>query len=424
MKGGCLKKKVYVGDLQLGMYVEELDRPWLGTPFLLKGLHLNTADDIKAVRDLCEYVFIDVEKGVDVCPDKPRVQQQAREKGEDKKPKNAKAVTLERVVDYNAESLVPFRHELIQAAEFHRTARHLMDSIHADIRAGRLIDTASAEKVVSNMVDSIIRNPNALLWLSELKNVDEYTAIHSLNVCILSLAFGRHLGLSPDTLRELGLGALLHDMGKIKVDQEVLRKPGRLSTAEFELMKLHPQYGLDILKQAKELPSSVLDVAYSHHERAMGQGYPRGIKGMEINPLTRMVSIVDFYDALTSDRVYRKGISSAEVNRSLYEGHGKEFDPDLVREFIGCLGIFPVGSIVELTSGEIAIVTSVNPARRLKPTVLLVLDKDKKPYSVLRMANLWQLDENGVSREILHMLKPGSYGVQTADYVKELLASA
>jgi HD-GYP domain-containing protein (c-di-GMP phosphodiesterase class II) len=420
MKGAFLKKKVYVGDLQLGMYVEELDRPWLETPFLLKGLHLNTADDIKAVRDLCEYVYIDVEKGVDFDPERNRGQ---HFKAINKDKKN-KAVTLKRVVDYDAEAQAPFRQELTKAAEFHRTAKHLLENIHGDIRAGRLIDTASAEKVVSNMVDSIIRNPNALLWLSELKTVDEYTAIHSLNVCILTLAFGRHLGLRPAMLREVGLGALLHDMGKIKVDQEVLRKPSRLSEAEFELMKLHPQFGLDILKKAQDLSPAVLDVAYSHHERSMGQGYPRGIKGMEISPFTRMVSIVDFYDALTSDRVYRKGISSAEVNRNLYEGHGKEFDPDLVREFIGCLGIYPVGSIVELTSGEIGIVTSVNPARRLKPTVLLVLDKDKKRYTMLRMANLWQLDEHGVSREIKHMLKPGSYGVHTADYVKELLATA
>lgn len=412
------KKKVYVGDLQLGMYVEELDRPWLDTPFLLRGLHLNTAEDLKAIRDLCEYVYIDVEKGMDFAPEKNQAQHFSG------KPQREKGITLTREVDYNAEKQAPFEHELTKAAEFHRTARKLIQSIHADIRAGHLIDTASAEKVVSHLVDSIIRNPNALLWLSELKNVDEYTAIHSLNVCILSLAFGRHLGLRPAMLRELGLGALLHDMGKVKVDQEVLRKPGRLTPEEFELMKLHPTYGLEILKQSEGLSSTVLDVAYSHHERSMGQGYPRGIKGMEISPFTRMVSIVDFYDALTSDRVYRKGISSAEVNRTLYEGHGKEFDPDLVREFIGCLGIYPVGSIVELTSGEIGIVTSVNPARRLKPTVLLVLDKGKKRYPVLRMANLWQLDEHGVSREIKHMLKPGSYGVHTADYVKELLATA
>jgi HD-GYP domain-containing protein (c-di-GMP phosphodiesterase class II) len=411
-------KKVLVENLELGMYVDKLDRPWLETTFPLKGVMLHTPEDIEAVRKVCKYVYIDPEKGRDVTP--PRDQLHF---ATGKKPATTKRkAPVLRVVDYDAKERVPFQEELPHAKEFHQRARSLIDSLHSDIRAGRSINAEGAKVVVSGMVDSIMRNPDALLWLAELKSVDEYTAIHSLNVCILSLAFGRHMGLAPEDLHELGLAAL-HDLGKVKVPQEVLQKPDRLTAEEFDVMKQHPVHGLDILQQCEGLSPEVLEVAYSHHERSQGQGYPRGLTLAEMNLFSRMVAIVDFYDALTSDRVYRAGLSSAEVNRLLYEGRGREFDPALVEEFISCLGIFPVGSVVELDSGEVGIVISANPKRRLKPTVMLVLNADKRRYQPLRMANLWQLDVHQVSKEIKRVLEPGTHGIYARDFVNEVASA-
>ena len=409
------QKQISIDELELGMYVDQLDRPWLGTPFPLKGLLINSREDIEAVRALCRYVYINVEKGRDVTPEPLRhaATPQAAARAHNK-------MLVRKRIAYDAVAQVPFHDELNQAKEIHHAAQGLISSMHEDIRAGRSIDTAASKQLVHEMVDSIIRNPSALIWLTVLKKVDEYTAIHSINVCILSLAFGRHMTLAPDALRELGLAALLHDMGKIKVPVEILNKPGRLSDDEFEEMKRHPAYGAEILARSEGLSPLVLDVAQSHHERASGQGYPKGLTSRDTSLFARMVAIVDFYDALTSDRVYRLGLSSGDVVKSLYETRGRDFDAELVEQFIRCLGIFPIGSLVEFATGEVGIVTALNPARGLKPLVMLVLDRDKQPLLPPRMANLWQLESHNINYEIKHILPPGSFGVYPPDFVSQV----
>lgn len=392
------EKKLTVEDLQLGMYVAKLDRPWLDTPFLLEGLHLKTWEDIESIRKLCRYVYIDIDKGQDFTGAQAKHQ-------------------AENALTGKISGASPIDEELPRATALQQQANNLLDTMRDNIRAGRGIDAEGAKTVVKGMVDSVIRNPGALLWLAQIKDTDEYTATHSINVSILAIAFGQRLGLSPETLHELGLGALLHDLGKIRMPPEILKKPGRLTEQEFAVMKRHPDCGVEILRRAKGLSDAVIDVAHSHHEQANGKGYPRGLKLGQISLFARITQIVDYYDALTSDRVYRPGRPSADATRALYENQENIFDARLTEKFIRFLGIFPIGSLVELDTQEVGIVLSVNPTRSLKPTLLMVLDKSKQKNHPLRITNLWQLDTHNITMKIKRILKPGAYGIQVGDYI-------
>ncbi len=400
------EKKLDVKDLQLGMFVAKLDRPWLETPFLLEGLHLKTQEDIEAIRKICQYIYIDTDKGQDFTDTQINTAVSTPNKHQIKNHQTTKT-----------SGTSPIDEELPRATELQHQANNLLDTMRDDIRAGNSINAEGAKTVVKGMVDSIIRNPGALLWLAQIKDTDEYTATHSINVSILAIAFGQHLGLSPDTLHELGLGAMLHDLGKIKIPPEILQKPGRLTEQEFNVIKRHPKYGAEILRHTKGLSDAVIDVAHSHHEQANGEGYPRGLKTGQISLFARITQTVDFYDAVTSNRVYRPGKSSADVTHALYENQGNIFDAELTEKFIRFLGIFPIGSLVELDTQEVGIVLSVNPARSLKPTLLMVLDKSKKKCHPLRITNLWQLDTHDITMNIKRILRPGTHGIQVSDYI-------
>ena len=407
-------KKINVWDLKVGMYVRELDRPWVETPFMLQGLWVSSPQDIATIHRYCKHVYIDPDKGKDI-------DSSLALDGEDvHKPKVVvnKAVKVKPSPVYKVD--IRFENELKVAKSIHKEATSVVNNLYDDVRLGRSLNTNSAKTVVSSMVDSIIRNPDAQVWLTQLKSKDEYTAIHSLNVCILSLAFGRHLGFSRDMLNELGLGALLHDMGKIRVPLQVLNKPDKLTNEEFKIMKLHPIYGKEILTTTSGLSSTVVDVAYSHHERMNGSGYPHGLNADQISLYGRMVAIVDIYDAITSQRVYHKGTHSMDAMKQIYELRQSDLDKKMVEQFIQCLGIYPVGSIVELVCGAIGIVVTVNREQRLKPNILLVLDEKREYIIPPRIIDLAKFDsaKYGNQFDIKSVVEGNTYGINVLDYIK------
>ena len=228
----------------------------------------------------------------------------------------------------------------------------------------------------------------------------------------------RHLGLAEGQLLELGLGALLHDIGKLRVPNDVLNKPDRLTAQEFRLIRLHPVHGRNLLgKSDHQAAQAVLDIAYSHHERNDGRGYPRGLKGSDLSLYSRMVAIVDVYDALSSDRVYHHGLGPDETLSKIYEWSQRELDPELVQHFIRCLGRYPVGTLVELSSGEVAVVIETNQQKPERPKVLVVLGSDKKPHKVQRVVDL--NGRKGVFGRatapcIDHTLAPHSFGIDAS----------
>ena len=346
-----MKIKIDVNDLEYGMFVSELDRPWTETPFLIQGVLIESGEDIAEFRRLCDYVYIDVERSREIIAPKLRTLA-AKPLAEDKPHSNE--ITLQ-VVEREQEA---FRKELKVARKIHHRTRGYIDKLLDDVRLGNSLDTDTARELVGEMADSISRSPNAMLWLTHMKKRDEYTPIHCMNVCILALTFGRTLGLERKQLDMLGLGALLHDIGKMNIPLELLNKPGRLTDEEFEIIKTHSMSGYHLLRQEKEMPGEVLDIVRSHHERINGRGYPDGLTADFIGLLVQITSIVDVYDAITSDRCYQDGIAPHDALKNMFNWAGEKFDADLVENFIKCLGIYPIGSMLELNTGHIGIVVS------------------------------------------------------------------
>jgi len=248
--------------------------------------------------------------------------------------------------------------------------------------------------------------------------MDEYTSQHSLNVCILSILLGKHLKLSADKLNKLGLCGLLHDMGKSKIPLEILNKEGKLIGKEMEIMKSHATLGKNILLNTPDIEQEVIDAAYSHHERLNGTGYPRGLESDEISAFTKIVSIVDTYDAITSDRVYQKGKLHLQAIEILVDGRNTEFDSNLVIRFIECIGVYPVGSPVEMTNGEVVMVIESNPSNRIKPKVLLLLDEHKKPQKekLIDLSLPSAIDKNGKPYKLSKVLKQDAYNLNLRKY--------
>lgn len=376
-----MKQKIDVADLRIGMYVVDIDRPWLDTPFLFQGFPIDSQKDIDWVQRTCRYVYIDTQQPLGPVPAGPAKIKPVRRSA------TQKAISrLARKMPYR--KLVNFSEEFKPARTIRLKAKAYLDGVFENIRVGRSIDVAEAKHVVGSMVESITRNPDAELWFTQLRKKDEYTANHSLNVCVLTLVFGHHLNLTETALNELGVGALLHDIGKMRIPLPILNKPGPLTAEELALVRQHPSFGAEILKNTPGVSPTVVEIAYCHHERADGNGYPRGLKAAETGLFSKMVAVVDVYDAITSNRVYHHGMSPSDALRNMYQWQHKDFDESLVEDFIQCLGVYPVGSVVQLSSGDIGIVMNDNKDQRLHPTVMLVLDEKHAPFFTPRIVNL------------------------------------
>jgi len=405
-----MKEKLEVSELRKGMFVCELDRPWLDSPFLFQGFLIDTDSEMDELQQLCEYVYIDTEKGNDKNGNKPSA---ITAKAESKHQEQDDEISSQRAYTTS------FEEEIKPASQLREEAYEYMAELFEDVRAGHSVEGDKVRKIVSGMVSSILRNPDALVLLNSLRDNSEYAIAHSLNVCTLCLAFGRYLGLSHDELAELGMGALLHDIGEIRVPKEVMYKQGLLSKEENRLMQTHTRHGADILAHSEGIPETSIEIARAHHERSNGQGYPEGLREAEIAYYARIVGIVDVYDSVTSSHNDRDNINSTEALKNMYNWRTEMFDADLVEKFIQCLGIYPVGSIVELDNGEVGIVISVALEKRLQPKLMLVRNQLKKPYMPPRILNLalHSGDNKASNYEINKVLEPGDYGIDLKGYL-------
>ena len=407
------------------MYVSELDRPWIESRFLFQGFEIRTDEELDELRRICKYVYIETDIDYADGAARPRAPLAIGRPAPDEFA--AKRIGFELVDKFATTDRPPSRYpdratleeELPRAREIEQETRRVLASIIDDARMGRIIDTPSAKKAIAEMVASVLRNPDALVCLNQLKDKDQYTALHSIRVCVLALAFGRHLELSEEELNVLGIGALLHDIGKTKIPPDILNKPGGLTPAEFELIKSHVPRGVEMLQATPGIPPRAIEVARAHHERFDGSGYAIGLKGDQIDLFGQIGAVVDCYDAITSDRAYHAGMSAHDALRKMYEWRRKDFDDRLIENFIQCMGIYPIGSVVEMNTGSVGVVVSVNRVRRLRPRVALVLDARKQPLSAARVIDLMQEHgRQGTSRvEIRTVLPAGSFGIDPLCYL-------
>jgi len=421
-----------VEDLVLGLYVSELDRPWLESPFLFQGFSIGGDDELRQLRDCCEYVIVDLERS-----DADAVAALRRGSVDRRPPRmpaaedaGAEARRRELEVIFGSEAYPNpgrFRRLLREADGIRRQARRVVDELMAEVRAGHSVDSSQAREVVRYLVRTITRNTTASLWLNNLKARDEYTAIHCMNVCVLSLAFGRYLNMATEELEMLGLGALLHDIGKMRTPGEVLNKPGPLTEEEFAVMRRHPMEGYEAMVKAGDVPQAALDIIRGHHERVSGRGYPAGMVGESIPLSVRVVAIADVYDAMTSDRVYRDAMSADEAIKVLFRSAADDFGRDLVEAFIRCIGIYPMGSLVELNTGALGVVISSQPEARLRPVLVMVRNPDGEVYEKRLLLNLAALDEDPEAAAITvrRVVNPADYDIDVVGItLKELAGSS
>ena len=274
--------------------------------------------------------------------------------------------TPEEVPETTAE--VSFEAELEVATKLHSKGKHLQKTMLESVGKNLPVDIAIPEAFTNNLVSSIDRNPNALMCMTKIREKDTYLLEHSLNVAILLANFGTYVGLAEEQIQELALSGFLHDIGKIKIPDEILHKPGRLNDQEMTIMKDHVYYGTKVLLEMG-IPALIVDTIGQHHERLDGYGYPEGLRGDEITQFGRMIAIVDTYDAITADRCYKVGMSSKKALQILMQDAPEKYDEGLVRQFVQCIGIFPVGSLVKLNNEKIAMVLKQHPVHATKPVV-------------------------------------------------------
>jgi HD-GYP domain-containing protein (c-di-GMP phosphodiesterase class II) len=286
------------------------------------------------------------------------------------------------------DELAPVEREVKQAEVAYKGTTSLASEVVEAARAGRTLDTPRVEQAVSSMTESVLRNPDALLLFSQLKEKGDYTTSHAVDVAVYMTAFGRFLQLPTEDISLLGYLGLLQDVGKTKLPTELLNKRNRLSEAEFAQAKQHVQYSVEILQKTPGLPPSLPELAVLHHERQDGSGYPKGLKGKDIGLFGSIAGIVDTFDALTARRPYAEPVPPSAALSMLYKWRGTFFDPVLVEQFIRCIGIFPLGSTVELNSGEIGIVIAQNVEKRLQPRVMVIRDAAGNPLKPQKLLDL------------------------------------
>jgi len=524
--------KVLTSDVRDGMFVEDLDRPWLDTPFLLQGFLVQDEQDLAMLRAHCRHVFVDPSRstvpvpGAEVVrhtsvpgtrvvsqrepalrvvsvaapakadnrghavasdgypsPDKARTGANRpvislaargsasrpgrvddgavdapkpgarasggsgfrlnplsrlreligdlstgwggddyedplppalrREPPPDEKPDPGLAPQGVELVIYAEPA--PIRDELPRAEKSIARARDVLDRLARDMRAGARVDIDGVDEVVNDMVDSMVASPDALMWIARMRQQHSDVYSHGVQVGVYLLALGRHLGFPKAQLGYLGTMGLLLDLGKTAVPRSLLEKPGRLSEQEFTLVKHHVELGLEVLaSSAKSLHADVIEGIAQHHERLNGGGYPRGLEGEDIGIYGRMAGIADCFAALTSPRPYAETLPVSEAMMRLYDWSGELFAPPLVEKLVQAIGVFPVGSLVELSSGEVAVVIRHNKVRRLQPTVLVIADLEKRPLRHFQTLDLLTAgDGRGAGIRVRRGLPTGAYGLDT-----------
>jgi len=523
------KEQTPVHALAVGMFVCELDRPWLGTPFLLEGLLIEDEKQIATLASLCEFVYVDrtvslgqyylaaekksiainrqashtINHSVVSSPSTPSARPAETKANQSKEQRSFFNVVRE-IQDFNQHTQQAVNHnnpnlnlsylsqeadlsaegtmaslplsKLIKAdlsrfvsgfkswrpgmrkrshgtsaqqnhdEEFADTATHLHQAlleekypVEQEISAiypsyektqlvtreffnamaeGQLVDLTKVDETLNDMVDSIERNSDALLWLARLKQTDDYSYNHALNVSIMLMALANFMALPKKQIKDLGMAGLLQDIGKVKIPKELLQKREKITAEEYEIFKKHVDYALTLLEITDNISSTTMIAITQHHERIDGSGYPYELKGKQISLAGQMAGLIDTYCALTTNKAYAKSVYNQFALEKIHALRDTKFDGHLIDQLVQFLGMYPVSSLVELNSGEIGVVIQQNSVRRLQPKLMILLNPDKTKNEFPPTLNLINapLTPSGEPYKIVRGLPPDSYGLNINTY--------
>jgi len=417
--------KTSIDGLEIGMYIARLDKPWLKTPYELQGVKIKSHKDIERLRKYCNYVYVDVEQGYSPDPrfwvvrEGPKVYNTSPRPVVIQKPVAAPPAahnefTALRKTHY--QDTTSIEAEYFIAEQVHERLQQDFHKIMDKLGRNNEFEVEELNESISGVVDSVIRSPGAMTLVIKLRQFDDSTYTRALGTSVWCATFGRHLGLEKPSIESLALGGLLLDVGKSSVPVELLKKPGKLSSSEHKKLRGHVDQSVRMLSTSsglsleERLPMEVLQMVATHHERADGSGYPQGLENPAIPIFGRIAGIVDSFDAMTNLRLYstEDPMPPHEAIAELYEFRGKLFQAELVEQFIQTVGLYPTGSLIELSSGEVGAVISVNGLRRLRPSVMLLLDSNKEPLDQFHLVDLSRLDE---SISVAKGLPRGAYGI-------------
>lgn len=399
-------KRIPISALKVGMYVADLNNDWIPHNTQRKRGVIKREETIEKIRRMgVQFVYIDALRGTDtqdseIASEIEKRNEEALQKAGEQTPGIAPRVSLSE--------------EMVTALRVHSQAQELVGSFMNSAKIGASIDIAPIHNLAHELQSSVARNANALGCLGRIREKDNYLLEHSVNLSVLMSVFGQYRELSPDIMHQTVVGALLHDLGKILTPDEVLHKPGRLAPEEFEVMKLHAQHSRDILSATEGIGELTVITAAQHHERMDGTGYPEGLKGEQISVYGRMVAIADVYDAITANRVYHRGMTPTQGLKKLLEWSGNHLDPALVKQFIRCIGLYPVGSLVLLDSSRLGVVVEINEEDQRLPIVRVMYHtKFRMPITVTTI----DLSKAGSQDRILRAVDPDEYRIDVRKFL-------
>lgn len=434
--------KIETANLQCGMYVAQLDRPWLETPFLLKGFEIRDVNELQQLRHFCKHVYVDVSQGslteemvLDArCKEQeyasvlaaPATRLQhaapaglARRLVDSLTRLDRHGVLTKYLPALHYGGTVPVRQEAPKAAQAYDNAARILNKMLEQFPQVRKLDAERLHQAVAPLVDSILRNQDAMAWLVCLRKRDANAPLRQIGSAVWAAILGRHLGFERGAIETLALGGMLLDLGNARIPQSIVLKQGPLEEIEQKIIRKHVALGLEIVRTTSGLNADVIAMLQHHHERNDGSGYPKGLSGADIPVFGRIAGIVDCFDAMTTKRPYASARSAYDAVRELNSLSGTLFQKELVEQFVQAIGMFPTGSLVELNTGEVAVVTGQNRVQRLRPMLSLLTTPDKAPLAAPKVLDLRSTRSkrgDSDSRWISRGLDPGAFGLDPKDF--------
>ncbi|MFT6791283.1 MAG: HD-GYP domain-containing protein (c-di-GMP phosphodiesterase class II) [Cellvibrionaceae bacterium] len=423
--------KININEVVIGMFIAGLDRSWAQTPFPIQGFYVRDMNEIKQLRAHCDYVYIDIVKGTP--PARANLRNMPRSGNrkfrlDSLSRKRSVSVAPLRIKPDTYLYFEPLEKEVKRAKQLHQKVFNAVSEVMSQLNSGALVSAHETKRTASDMVDSIIRNPDAFTWLSRIRDADEYTYAHAVRSAVWAILFGRHIGLDKKELDTLAVGVLMKDIGKTHIPKSLLSKSNR-NTQEQAEYESFVERSVEILRRMSGVEPRIIAVVKTHCERINGSGYPNHLRGDKIPLLGKIAGLVTFYDEITHPRGIGGPVAPSRAVSRLYKVRGIEFQEDLVVEFIRGIGLYPTGTLVELNTGEVGVIVEQNFDSRLKPKVALLLDTFKQPLRKPRLLNLAEDDRKKQSLvdagkktieqvgkiEIAQDLEPGSYDINYDD---------